>query len=246
MRLRILKLLALTTTCVIVGATAAVAAGPSPFEDVPEDHFAKAAIDWAYEHGVTQGTSATTFSPERAITRAEGVTFLDRYNTNVVQPALVDLQESIAEQKARIDEQIARIDDLEPGEPAAVEPGIGPIEMSHGGPTGNDFGTRVRYGESRISLAGPMSIDGAAYELASVRYCIADASGSRPIDSVAVYGVGADGPQQLAIDETDRTEDGCYDLAVGSSLGSFVLTLDVGWGCYLDLYGVTSVWVPVG
>ena len=54
--------------------------------------------------------------------RAEGVTFLDRCNTNVVQPALVDLQESIAEQMACIDEHIARIDDLEPGEPAAVEP----------------------------------------------------------------------------------------------------------------------------
>lgn len=163
MRLRILKLLGLTIACVVVGATAAVAAGTNPFEDVPEDHFAADSIEWAYQNGVTQGTSATTFSPERAITRAEGVTFLARYDANVVQPVLAELIQTIEEQKARIDE-------LEPGEPVAVEPGIGTIEISHGGPTGNDFGTRVRHGESRVSLAGPMSIDGAGYELASVRY----------------------------------------------------------------------------
>ena len=37
-----------------------------------------AAVDWAVESGVTNGTSDTTFSPEKTCTRAEIVTFLYR------------------------------------------------------------------------------------------------------------------------------------------------------------------------
>ena len=47
-----------------------------PFEDVKkEDYFYKPVL-WAIEQGVTTGTSATTFSPKKACTRAEIVTFL--------------------------------------------------------------------------------------------------------------------------------------------------------------------------
>ena len=37
-----------------------------------------AAVDWAVENGVTNGTSATTFSPDKTCTRAQIVTFLYR------------------------------------------------------------------------------------------------------------------------------------------------------------------------
>ena len=43
------------------------------FTDISSD-----AVDWALETGVTTGTSATTFTPERTCTRAEIVTFLYR------------------------------------------------------------------------------------------------------------------------------------------------------------------------
>ena len=37
------------------------------------------AVDWAVAEGITSGTSATTFSPDKACTRGEIVTFLYRY-----------------------------------------------------------------------------------------------------------------------------------------------------------------------
>ena len=37
------------------------------------------AVDWAVKEGVTNGTSATKFSPDKTCTRAQIVTFLFRY-----------------------------------------------------------------------------------------------------------------------------------------------------------------------
>ena len=48
------------------------------FVDVPENAYYAPAVDWAVEKGVTDGTSATTFSPDAACTRAQIVTFLYR------------------------------------------------------------------------------------------------------------------------------------------------------------------------
>ncbi len=50
----------------------------NPFEDVTEgDYFYKAVL-WAVEEGITKGTSATTFTPYKPVTRAQAVTFLYR------------------------------------------------------------------------------------------------------------------------------------------------------------------------
>jgi len=49
-----------------------------PFVDVPADSFYAAPVLWAVKNGITTGTSETTFSPEKSITRAEAVTFLWR------------------------------------------------------------------------------------------------------------------------------------------------------------------------
>jgi hypothetical protein len=51
----------------------------NPFTDVEEDTDYYKAILWAYENGITTGTSETTFSPEETCTRAQVVTFLWRY-----------------------------------------------------------------------------------------------------------------------------------------------------------------------
>ena len=51
---------------------------PLTFVDVPTSAYYYDAVYWAVEHGVTNGTSATTFSPDRTVTRAEMVTFLWR------------------------------------------------------------------------------------------------------------------------------------------------------------------------
>ena len=48
------------------------------FTDVAADSFCADAVAWAVENGVTNGTSATTFSPSNGCTRAQIVTFLYR------------------------------------------------------------------------------------------------------------------------------------------------------------------------
>ena len=51
---------------------------PLPFTDVPDDSYYYDAVNWAVSNGVTNGTSATTFSPDNICTRAQMVTFLWR------------------------------------------------------------------------------------------------------------------------------------------------------------------------
>ena len=50
----------------------------NPFTDIKAGTFYYKAVLWAYEEGITTGTTATTFSPEKTCTRAEAVTFLWR------------------------------------------------------------------------------------------------------------------------------------------------------------------------
>ena len=50
----------------------------NPFVDVPADAYYAKAVQWAYEKGITGGTSATTFSPDQTCTRAQMATFLWR------------------------------------------------------------------------------------------------------------------------------------------------------------------------
>jgi len=50
----------------------------NPFADVPDNHWAKNYILYCYENGITKGTSATTYSPERAISSKEFLTLVMR------------------------------------------------------------------------------------------------------------------------------------------------------------------------
>ena len=52
--------------------------GSCPFTDVPKSHWAYSYVAYAYSQGLTTGTSATTFSPDRAITCQHYATFLLR------------------------------------------------------------------------------------------------------------------------------------------------------------------------
>ncbi|MCD8017800.1 MAG: S-layer homology domain-containing protein [Oscillospiraceae bacterium] len=49
------------------------------FVDVDSDDYYNSAVAWAYENGITTGTSDSTFSPADDCTRAQVVTFLYRY-----------------------------------------------------------------------------------------------------------------------------------------------------------------------
>lgn len=48
------------------------------FRDVPENAYYYKCVIWAVENGITFGTSATTFSPDKVCTREQSVTFLWR------------------------------------------------------------------------------------------------------------------------------------------------------------------------
>lgn len=51
----------------------------NPFKDVKRSAYYYKAVLWAVEQGITNGTTATTFSPKDPVTRAQVVTFLWRY-----------------------------------------------------------------------------------------------------------------------------------------------------------------------
>lgn len=51
----------------------------NPFTDIPSDAWYAPAVLWAYQNGVTTGTSATTFSPDALVTREQVAVFLYRY-----------------------------------------------------------------------------------------------------------------------------------------------------------------------
>lgn len=52
----------------------------NPFTDVQSGAYYYEAVLWAVEQGITNGTSATTFSPDVTVTRGQTVTFLWRFN----------------------------------------------------------------------------------------------------------------------------------------------------------------------
>ena len=54
------------------------ASGSNPFRDVPTNEYFYQPVLWAVAHRVTNGTTANTFSPNAACTRAQIVTFLYR------------------------------------------------------------------------------------------------------------------------------------------------------------------------
>lgn len=56
------------------------ATGNNPFTDLDSSAYYYDAVLWAIENGVTNGTSATTFSPDATVTRGQTVTFLYRAN----------------------------------------------------------------------------------------------------------------------------------------------------------------------
>lgn len=54
----------------------AVSGNALEFTDVDNDRYYRDAVEWAVDNGVTEGTSATTFSPNAPCTRAQAVTLL--------------------------------------------------------------------------------------------------------------------------------------------------------------------------
>ena len=73
------------------------------FDDVPDDKFYADPVEWAFDNGITTGRSPTSFAPDDSVTRGESVTFLKRYNDNIVEVADAALQEDIDTNTGAID-----------------------------------------------------------------------------------------------------------------------------------------------
>ena len=69
---------ALLTVCLLLSCMTGMAFAASGFVDVPGDAYYADAVAWAVSKQITNGTSATTFSPNATCTRAQIVTFLYR------------------------------------------------------------------------------------------------------------------------------------------------------------------------
>ena len=62
--------------CFLVRLLSDGATDKMPFVDVPASAWYYNEVQWAWANGLTVGTSATTFSPDKVCTRAEAVEFL--------------------------------------------------------------------------------------------------------------------------------------------------------------------------
>ena len=77
------KKLGISVAFLVVVLVSAVAGAQiqQRFNDVPPDHYAYDAVEWAVDIGVTTGCGdGTNFCPNRNLTRAHMVTFLKRYH----------------------------------------------------------------------------------------------------------------------------------------------------------------------
>lgn len=77
---RFQRLLALLFSVLLTAVlnVSALAVTSTDFIDVPPGSWYSDAVEWAVEHGITAGTSTTTFSPEKTCSNAEVLTFLWR------------------------------------------------------------------------------------------------------------------------------------------------------------------------
>ena len=76
---RTIRVFSLLLAAVMLLSAQALATEPAQkFTDVTKQDYFYDAVNWAVANNVTNGTSATTFSPNADCTRAEIVTFLYR------------------------------------------------------------------------------------------------------------------------------------------------------------------------
>ena len=103
------------------------------FDDVPDDKFYADPVEWAFDNGITTGKAPSTFAPDDNVTRGETVTFLKRYEDNIVAPADLALQADINDNA----DDIAALPEIM----WAVTDDDGSLDRSSGGVTTSKSGT---------------------------------------------------------------------------------------------------------
>ena len=93
---------------VVAVVVAGMASAANPFTDLRPGAFYEEAVDWAFNNGVTTGTSATEFSPDATTTRGQVVTFIKRHDD------LLDARDDLLDARVDgIDFRLGRVNLLE-------------------------------------------------------------------------------------------------------------------------------------
>ena len=85
MRRRVIATAAAALVAVLVAAGAVVAQTAQRFEDVPPDHYAFEAVEWAAEAELTTGYGDGTFKPQRPLNKRHAVVFMERFYDEILQ-----------------------------------------------------------------------------------------------------------------------------------------------------------------
>lgn len=75
----------------VATALPAFAVATHTFSDVDDGRFFTEPVTWASENGITTGRTPTIFDPDAPVTRGEAVTFLRRYDENIVKQTIGSL-----------------------------------------------------------------------------------------------------------------------------------------------------------
>ena len=82
---RLIATTALFAVALVAAAVAPAVAQDQRFPDVPADHYAFEAVEWAAEVGVTLGYGDGTFKPEQPLSKSHAVIFMERYYDEILQ-----------------------------------------------------------------------------------------------------------------------------------------------------------------
>ena len=223
---------------VTVAATTAYAT--HVFNDVEDGRFYAEPAEWAADNGITNGCGNGNFCPNDPVTRGENITFAKRYDDNIVHPALSAIESDISSLQAA--------DNIEHG---AIVMHHGAGDWFPNGGTGGSL-TVARFtntaefsggGGVQSDIEGPMSIDGQAYDLDSVTYCINTITGTATITSVQLRKGGS----VIATDSTVRAigDSGCVTLDVDTTADAGMLLYMVTTsGGDVRIDELRSTWVP--
>jgi hypothetical protein len=250
---------------------AAYAAGGRFNDD--DDSIFESNIEWLASAGVTLGCNPPTndnFCPGDNVTRGQMAAFMQRFAQYLGAEDGKVASADEADHAASADEadhatsadQATAADtagdaDMIGGVPLEGLVQHGEITMRHstsdlipnwlGGPstiTAFAGGNSVTGdGIVNIALSGPAMIGAVDYGLASIEFCIDEVNAGAYVTRVEVLGTPP--YRYVAIDDTDRTADGCYTLTVNASGDeAYDMTMFFDGGGTLRVSGIQSTWAP--
>jgi len=232
-------LMAVLAVALIVPATAY---GTDAWSDVPDAAYEHAAVTWAKANSITNGCDGgTNFCPAREVTRRENIAFTYRYDQEIVQPALADIQ-------ADADDNASAIDGVKQAMIYHLNPAVARND------TGGIPVTSLEINETTAIVSGdgdvifpidhPYSTNGVNWELLTVSPCY-ELSGGAVIDEVTLWTKSNTAAQTQFQDADDKSTSGCAPLFpdAGFVAGPLSLELSVKDGGEAEIYSIIVWWV---